>query len=607
MKVRNVAAPKVNEESKFAPRMLKIQFTDGVIQYSGIEIEPLAGLSVHTKPGTKVLLKNCPIENSQGLLLLKTNQVSVLGGNVAALAEKWELSQSMLKLSKSGRIGLGGPPPWIAFGKKIEPLVTDTKSGKFKSLASKPVEKDENTEFASQRSSSIKDAIAEANRLGAKKNFGGGNKTLIDVNVQKIIDEGYSEQDATNVLRIAKNNVRNALNILKNRDLDPSQQRLQRPPKKEKGSKQRNDDDLPNAGAPTTKISLFDFLEDKLPIKESQTSGGATKKQYPNDTGNAYRNPVKRYENNYSKYPYTSGPPPPSSTNAREFENNISASFHRKTPNQSLDTANKQMGNGSKYFNSNNGDSKSYKGTNPRSGFKNESYNNRNEAGYKKPLPRNTPYPNNNAPDNRKSAEKSLQPSASNRRDERPKSTNNYRDNQATGAKFQSGSYEQKQALYENRSSDHNRGDKSSRQQPFNHYSGQNRTRREDHAEPVAATAQAPFPSNSAKKPYTGAKPSNVAAPPKQPAGSKSHPQLQQEIIGFQNSKTNEHAMNMLKTQQAMEAMTIQQKQPAPVVPAPQAQPKPSEPNWVVGEKCLAKYWEDGKVRIVGLVCASNF
>lgn len=55
VKTRNIAAPKSNQDSKFAPRLLKIQFTDGQSQYSGIEIEHIPGLSLNdTKPGTKV-------------------------------------------------------------------------------------------------------------------------------------------------------------------------------------------------------------------------------------------------------------------------------------------------------------------------------------------------------------------------------------------------------------------------------------------------------------------------------------------------------------------------------------------------------------------------
>lgn len=53
MKIRNISAPKANESSKTAPKLLKLQLTDGVNTYSAIEIESTA-LSIETKPGSKV-------------------------------------------------------------------------------------------------------------------------------------------------------------------------------------------------------------------------------------------------------------------------------------------------------------------------------------------------------------------------------------------------------------------------------------------------------------------------------------------------------------------------------------------------------------------------
>jgi tudor domain-containing protein 3 len=53
LKTRNISAPKANENSKTAPKLLKIQLTDGQNTYSAIEMEPTA-LSLDTKPGTKV-------------------------------------------------------------------------------------------------------------------------------------------------------------------------------------------------------------------------------------------------------------------------------------------------------------------------------------------------------------------------------------------------------------------------------------------------------------------------------------------------------------------------------------------------------------------------
>lgn len=53
LKIRNISAPKANESSKTAPKLLKIQLTDGVNSLSAIEMEP-TDLSIDTKPGTKV-------------------------------------------------------------------------------------------------------------------------------------------------------------------------------------------------------------------------------------------------------------------------------------------------------------------------------------------------------------------------------------------------------------------------------------------------------------------------------------------------------------------------------------------------------------------------
>ena len=58
MKIRNVSAPKANENSKTAPKLLKLQLTDGQNTYSAIEMEPTALTFENTPPGTKV---NCPL------------------------------------------------------------------------------------------------------------------------------------------------------------------------------------------------------------------------------------------------------------------------------------------------------------------------------------------------------------------------------------------------------------------------------------------------------------------------------------------------------------------------------------------------------------------
>jgi hypothetical protein len=43
-KIRNVSAPKANEESRAAPRMLKLTLTDGQICCQAVELESVPGL-----------------------------------------------------------------------------------------------------------------------------------------------------------------------------------------------------------------------------------------------------------------------------------------------------------------------------------------------------------------------------------------------------------------------------------------------------------------------------------------------------------------------------------------------------------------------------------
>ncbi len=56
-KIRNVGAPKDNPESKTAPRLFKLQLTDGNTTYSAIEAETIQAFTMNTAPGTKVCAK----------------------------------------------------------------------------------------------------------------------------------------------------------------------------------------------------------------------------------------------------------------------------------------------------------------------------------------------------------------------------------------------------------------------------------------------------------------------------------------------------------------------------------------------------------------------
>ena len=56
-KIRNVSAPKSNEGSQAAPRMLKITLSDGHTCCHAVEVAKLEKISLTTPPGTKVRLR----------------------------------------------------------------------------------------------------------------------------------------------------------------------------------------------------------------------------------------------------------------------------------------------------------------------------------------------------------------------------------------------------------------------------------------------------------------------------------------------------------------------------------------------------------------------
>lgn len=212
-KVRNVSAPKANEESGAAPRMLKVTLTDGHSTCHALEIERIPSLTLNTPPGTKIMLKSKSGEENipvcSNFLLLNSDRAEVLGGRVVPMIEKWELNRSLAKHKRMGSED-GGPPPWIPFGQKI--IRSNPADKNFKSLQEREKQNCENLnpEFEAQR----QDAIAEAGKAVAKKVFGGGNKPLLDHNVQQIVDLGFTIEQAENALKMSRNNVDRAIKFL---------------------------------------------------------------------------------------------------------------------------------------------------------------------------------------------------------------------------------------------------------------------------------------------------------------------------------------------------------------------------------------------------------
>ncbi|XP_038113928.1 tudor domain-containing protein 3 [Culex quinquefasciatus] len=417
LKVRNISAPKANEESKAAPRLLKLTITDGQTQYSALEGEHVPSLSLDTAPGTKIYLKNGPIKILQGMLILNANNVSILGGKVPALFDKWELTRAMAKYAKGGRMQLSasGPPPWIPFGQKIQQNIPSSDTKNFKSLQTK--EKDEskeNAEFTALRN----DAIAEANKLGTKKTFGGGAKQMVDANVQKIMDKGFSEEQANHALKLTRNNVQRALGNLqrieerRQRDQPFSEDggdfkagKVEPPQRMGKPSfRGKRESESDGSSKPSAKVSLFDFLEDILPETDASANKKSSSKESTPFGGKDGKPGADRYESKYNSYSgsnhnnrssapnpyqsnssssYNSGSAAASkSYNQQRFENNISSSFANR---------NTHPGPGNRSYGQQNSQ---HQNSNPSGGYKQQqqsSYNDYNSnRGYRGGPPNST-------------------------------------------------------------------------------------------------------------------------------------------------------------------------------------------------------------------------
>ncbi|KAM4796964.1 tudor domain-containing protein 3 [Rhinophrynus dorsalis] len=299
-KIRNVSAPKDNEESQAAPRMLRLQMTDGHTSCTAIEFKYLSKVSLNTPPGTKIKLLGA-VEVKNGCLLLDDTNTVVLGGEVEHLIEKWELQRSLSKHSRSNIGTEGGPPPFVPFGQQratasaVDSKELDSRKTLQASSATKTV--GENDEFEKQRTA----AIAEVAKSKETKTFGGGgnagsilsagaggNRTrevfqkdkiirnegksegvyreLVDEKALRHITEmGFSKDAARQALMDYSNNMETALNFLLT---GGKPKPVPGPPMRGKGkgrgrTRAEEDDEVTNA-RPSAPSTLFDFLESKM-------------------------------------------------------------------------------------------------------------------------------------------------------------------------------------------------------------------------------------------------------------------------------------------------------------------------------------------------------
>ncbi|XP_017861419.1 PREDICTED: tudor domain-containing protein 3 [Drosophila arizonae] len=327
-KVRNIAAPKSNEESKAAPRLLQVELSDGQTVLQALELEPVPALNLNVAPGTKIYFHAEKLQLLQGFLLLRSNELKILGGRVDALYEKWDFARTMLKYARSGRplTGSSAPPPWVTFGKSID---ADADRN-FKSLAS-AADKDkdkpskENDDFNNMRS----EAIAVASKAAVKKVFGGGGQNIVDHNIKKILEKGYSKEEAKAALQATRNNLERALFNLKRRKdaADSSNETQFRGGRNGRESRRGASlKDEAEAAKPAANATLFDFLTTKLRTDQASVD---INRESVKCRSNADKVLDLQYESDYKAAVAVSLAESKSQSVAERtrFENNVSSSF----------------------------------------------------------------------------------------------------------------------------------------------------------------------------------------------------------------------------------------------------------------------------------------
>lgn len=198
------------------------------------------------------------------------------------LVDKWEVAQRYSKFSLDMR-AMTQAPPWIAFGQKIDRKSVNVNK---KSLVGGGADKKDGEEskeddaFENQR----KEAIAEASAEAQKRVFLDGGKKIVHHNVQKIVDKGFTEDQAKEALKYSRNDLGRALASLKRpgggegdddgRFRHSSSAGGGRGGRGGRGGGARrgrgrfgdnNDESEEFMSKPSEKISLFDFIGDKLP------------------------------------------------------------------------------------------------------------------------------------------------------------------------------------------------------------------------------------------------------------------------------------------------------------------------------------------------------
>ncbi|KAF2363011.1 RecQ mediated genome instability protein N-terminal [Trinorchestia longiramus] len=190
--VRNICVPKTAEGGDVeSGRLLRLTLTDGLSTFHALEFNPCPVLRSDTAPGTKLLLQG-KVPAASGFILLAPKHISVMGGRVDALYDRWRLTESVYSSTRPATTSADGAgrPPWIPFGKGGKGAVINGSLRGFKALknvAKETEQDDDNDTFSVQRKHAVQEIVKGS--TGGKV-FGGGRK-MVDSAVARVVAAGF--------------------------------------------------------------------------------------------------------------------------------------------------------------------------------------------------------------------------------------------------------------------------------------------------------------------------------------------------------------------------------------------------------------------------------
>nr|CAB3266883.1 tudor domain-containing protein 3 [Phallusia mammillata] len=321
VKVRNISAPKANEQSSGAPRMLHIHLTDGHRTYIAIENEKISSLNLEIAPGSKLCLKG-KMATSYGTILLNSQNADLLGGRVDSLYNKWIAAKEASGYTRIIGESDDTPPPFVNFGKRI----TYKYKSNTPSLEKSDQTNDDAKEFNEQRQAAIAEVQKSKTDASGKVFSTGINKTTIPTNTSyhrrqpeksevyrdvattshknpsldenlcdQLVQMGFERQPASKALLASNNSLERALEHLVTSNDKPNVRETRSGDRADRGRRGgrgrnrrgRNDDDAGEEHRQSSNATLFDFLETKFAKQPAQ-------KKSASSSGQNYRGPIRR-------------------------------------------------------------------------------------------------------------------------------------------------------------------------------------------------------------------------------------------------------------------------------------------------------------------------